>query len=222
VPNPGPSTWPFLGTAPPAIYARPSTPQLDCALTSTDGTAHKRIDWRCAPVVIGFISSIDLFLVSHPDSGDNCSVPSTPRTAPRTANLPVTYDGLDFSGCLGARHLIFGSVMLLIRYTAAFPPSPSLRSHVTTIQDRSMHLLQTAQGSSLTYWLSTSSLIKISLYRFTANSPSWTLLFLRRTMSPNQRVYASDMPPDRGTPPINTYFRLTVSIWNGRNCNFDS
>ena len=126
MPNTGPSTWPFLGTAPPAIYPQPSTPQLDCPpnVDRYDDTAHQCIDWRCAPVSIGFISSINLFLLSHPDSGDNRSVLLTLRTAPRTANLPVTHDGLDVSGCLGARHLIFGSVMLLIRHTAAFSSVP--------------------------------------------------------------------------------------------------
>ena len=34
--------------------------------------------------------------------------------------VPVTHDGLDVLDGLGARHLIFGSVTLLIRYTAAF------------------------------------------------------------------------------------------------------
>lgn len=61
-----------------------------------------------------------------------------------------------------------------------------------------MQLLQTAQGPSLASCLSTNSLTKLSLHRFTANSPLRTLVFLRRTMSPDPRVCASDMSHVRG------------------------
>lgn len=97
-----------------------------------------------------------IHVVSHPDSGDDYSV-------------LLHYGSVCPNDCALNRanharwprtlHFVFGSVMLLARCTT---PSSLLRSHVTTIQDWSMHILQTAQGSFLAYRLFASSLTKLN------------------------------------------------------------
>lgn len=113
----------------------------------SDVAVHRCVYWRCLSVATGPISSIDIHPVSHPDSGDDCSVlltlrmcsPERLRLESRTCRSRTMASASRMVSC---PHPVFGPVMLLTRCVLLhFPPSPLLRCNATTLQNRSMHLL---------------------------------------------------------------------------------